>query len=95
MEQPATAHQATLTTLMMPTFLHACFLPSTDFAPVSKCIVTSTASIMAASAATKIKVENPVVDILGDEMTRIIWDVSFTIFCLAVLQVFWPETWLS
>ena len=30
---------------------------------------------MAASAPTKIKVENPVVDILGDEMTRIIWDV--------------------
>ena len=29
----------------------------------------------AAGGFTKIKVENPVVDILGDEMTRIIWDV--------------------
>lgn len=34
---------------------------------------------MAASAPTKIKVENPVVDILGDEMTRIIWDVRIVL----------------
>ena len=30
----------------------------------------------ASSDFSKIKVDNPVVDILGDEMTRIIWDVS-------------------
>ena len=29
----------------------------------------------AAGGFTKIKVENPVVDITGDEMTQIIWDV--------------------
>ena len=43
---------------------------------------------MAASAASKIKVENPVVDILGDEMTRIIWDVRY-VLALRFFLLFW------